>query len=83
MPLKIKISLDYYNICKRNIGKCEIDISHCQTKGAKGPLSIVNSYTWSTAHTEVTFKPGSFLLVNAVNLWDQFEPIEKYVWGNI
>lgn len=29
---------------------------------------------WSTAYTEVTFKPSSFLLVNAMNLRDNLEP---------
>ncbi len=30
-----------------------------------------------TVHTEVIFKPRSFLLVNKANLCDQFETIEK------
>ncbi len=45
--------------------------------GEKDPLSFVKKYT------EVTFKPSSFLLVNAVNSRNQLEPVAKCAWGSL
>ncbi len=53
--------------------------SHKQNvTGKKVPLSIFKSVAIYEAHTKVTFKPRSILLVNAVNPRDEFEHFNSY-----
>lgn len=44
---------------------------------------MINIAMYKAQLTHVTFKPNSFLLINAANLQDKLEPVAKSLWGTL
>lgn len=78
--------------CTNDTERKSGELSYCSSASWCSHISIITvkfhrqkkiHCLLSIAHTEITFKPSSFLMVNTAYLHDQHYPISKYALGNI
>lgn len=73
-------------VCLFDVSTGVVTLGKFKHNFAEQKSSIVHYYcsdAWSTTHSEVIFKPNSFLFVNmAISLY-QLEHNAKSVWGNL